>query len=284
MALFDRILLATDLSARSDRALDRATMLARREGAELVVLHVIEPVPGNRYYPYAQPLPPLATIARQQLAHDLGDCLERTRVRIEQGEPAEVIERVAREERSTLIVVGVARVERFGRYSLGATVEKLVRAVEAPLLIVTDRPRAPYRRVAVAVDFSSVSHQTVALASSTFPEQPITVFHVHQPMATYGAPDTPSLREQLRQIGESDMAAFLASLELAPDARARVAGRVELGDPARTISDVAERGDFDLVVVGTRGRGRLFDFFIGSVARRILDHLPCDALFVRESR
>ena len=48
MSLRDRILLATDLSARSDRAMDRALMLARREGAELVVLHVLEATPGNR--------------------------------------------------------------------------------------------------------------------------------------------------------------------------------------------------------------------------------------------
>src|SRR5690606_5948022 len=36
------ILLATDLSARCDRALDRAAMLASQWHAELVVLHAIE--------------------------------------------------------------------------------------------------------------------------------------------------------------------------------------------------------------------------------------------------
>src|SRR4029079_7301843 len=38
-----KILLASDLSARSDRALDRASMIARRHGAELFVVHVLEP-------------------------------------------------------------------------------------------------------------------------------------------------------------------------------------------------------------------------------------------------
>jgi len=37
-----KILLATDLSARCDRALDRAGILADRWDAELVALHVIE--------------------------------------------------------------------------------------------------------------------------------------------------------------------------------------------------------------------------------------------------
>ena len=80
MAFHDRILLATDLSARSDRAMDRAMMLAKREGAELVVLHVLEPVPGNRYHPRTQPLPHLAEIAHAQLLHDLGECASTAKV------------------------------------------------------------------------------------------------------------------------------------------------------------------------------------------------------------
>jgi nucleotide-binding universal stress UspA family protein len=145
-------------------------MLAKRESAELVVLHVIEATPGNRYYPRTQSLPNLAAIARNQIVHDLGDCAEKVQVRIEDGDPAEVIERVAREQGSTLIVVGVARIERLGRFSLGTTVERLVRGTELPLLIVTDRPRGPYERVCVAVDFSPVSRQTLELTTTRFRE------------------------------------------------------------------------------------------------------------------
>ena len=36
------ILLATDLSARGDRALDRALQLAKERGTQLIVLHVME--------------------------------------------------------------------------------------------------------------------------------------------------------------------------------------------------------------------------------------------------
>ena len=34
--------MATDLSARSDRALERAVMLTREHGAELTVAHIID--------------------------------------------------------------------------------------------------------------------------------------------------------------------------------------------------------------------------------------------------
>ncbi len=284
MALHDRILLATDLSARSDRALDRAVTLTRRTNSELVVLHVIEPTPENRFYPRTQPFPKLAAIARAQLSYDLGEVTDKATIRIEEGDPAEVIERVAREEASTLIVVGVARVERLGRFTLGNTVEKLVRGVEAPLLIVTDRPRAAYQKVAVAADFSPVSGQALALTTQLFPDQQITVFHAYQALATYAASNIEAHNDQFRRIAETNYAEWLAKLDIPDSARDRVVPRIELGDAPRLLREAAEHGAFDLLVIGTRGRGRIFEFFLGSVAKRILAELPCDALFVRESQ
>ncbi|HUQ08144.1 MAG TPA: universal stress protein [Kofleriaceae bacterium] len=38
------------------------------------------------------------------------------------------------------------------------------------------------------------------------------------------------------------------------------------------------------VAIGNKGRGRIFEFFVGSVANRILAELPCGALFVREAK
>jgi nucleotide-binding universal stress UspA family protein len=283
MALPDRILLATDLSARSDRAMDRAMMLAKREGADLVVLHVIEPTQGNRFYPRTESLPALAAIARAQLLHDLGDCADKAQVRIEEGDPAEVIERVARELASTLIIVGVARVERLGRFSLGATVERLVRGTHLPLLVVTDRPRGPYQRVCVAVDFSTVSRETLELATTLFPGQRITAFHAYQPLASYGASDLEQYRAQFRDVADSDFTKWLDGANISAETRGRVVRRLELGSPAQTLRNAAANGDFDLVAIGTRGRGRMFEFFIGSVAKDILAALPCDSLFLREA-
>ncbi len=283
MALYDRILLATDLSARSDRALDRAMMLATKHNAELVVLHVLEPVPGNRYYPRKHALPILAGWVRDQLRHDLGDCAETAQIRVEEGDPAEIIDRVAREIEATLVVVGVARLERLGRFTLGATVERLVRAVEVPLLIVTTRPRKPYTRIAVAVDLSPVSTQTIELMTSTYPDQRITAFHAFQPL-TYGSSDLKLAAEQWKTVAESNVKEWLANTPLSEDVRDRVILQVEHGDPPQLIRDTASHGNFDLVVIGTRGRGRIFEFFVGSIAKEILAELPCDALFVREAK
>lgn len=278
-----RILLATDLSARSDRALDRAMMLASHDGAELVVLHVIEPVEGNRYYPRKQALPILTNLVREQLRHDLGTRAERVEIRIEEGNAADVIARAARELAATLVVVGVARVERLGRFVLGTTVERLVSTVEAPLLVVTDRPRRPYERIAVAIDFSPVSSQTIELVAAAFPAQRITAFHAYQPIA-YGASDLKLAAQQWKAVAETNYKDWLASTQLPDEVRARIVARIEHGDAPNLLRRAAAHGNYDLVVIGTRGRGRLRELFIGSVAKQILAELPCDALFVREAQ
>lgn len=130
-----RILLATDLSPRCDRALDRATILAEQLSAELVVTHVLEDIAwdGDERAPsWRRPPDPLQA-ARRQFLRDVGGVAKKATILIEQGEPAEAILRVAEREGCGLIVTGVARDELFGRFSLGATVDGLLRRSRVPL-------------------------------------------------------------------------------------------------------------------------------------------------------
>jgi nucleotide-binding universal stress UspA family protein len=258
------------MSARGDRALDRAIMLARGDASKLVVLHV-----NNDANKRVESI-------RSQLTYDLGRCA--AAIRIEEGDPVDVIHAVAREQASTLVIIGVTRSERLGRPTLGNTAEHLVRTVEQPLLLVTERPRIPYAKVAVAVDFSPLSMQSVVLAGRLFPQQPITVLHAFQPIAAYGAQDLQAHREGFRGAAEQSYADWLASDELPAATRQLLRPHIVLGEPATAVRNAVEAGEFDLVVLTTRGRGRIVEFFIGSVAKRMLAELPCDALLIRDTQ
>jgi nucleotide-binding universal stress UspA family protein len=60
------------------------------------------------------------------------------------------------------------------------------------------------------------------------------------------------------------------------------AAKIEaVGHPAESIVDEAERGGFDLIVVGTRGHHGIARFLIGSTATRVVTHAHCDVLVVR---
>jgi nucleotide-binding universal stress UspA family protein len=280
-----KILLATDLSARSDRALDRASMLTRRHGAELFVVHVLEPTPEMldaqtvRFSPLAA-RDRLIEIVRRDLLSDLDDAGGRVTLRIEEGNPADVILGIAKEQGCDVIVTGVARNETLGRFTLGKTVDRLLRVSEVPLLIVTDRPRKPYQKIVVGTDFSDASQHALEAAAALFPNEKLAIFHAYDAPGAYSSSDAKRRQAQLRLWAHDDYTAFLKRANLPEETRSRLSVLLEWGDPDRLLRELAQTAAADLVVLGTRRRGVVLHALLGSVAKRIVTILPCDALVV----
>lgn len=53
------------------------------------------------------------------------------------------------------------------------------------------------------------------------------------------------------------------------------------GQPAEAILNAAEVWKNDLIVMGSRGLGRLTGLFLGSQSQKVLSHAPCPVLIVR---
>ena len=282
--LANKILLATDLGARGDRALERAVAMARQDGAHLTVLHVVEQADTslNADAP-AGSTPPVSPDAasvmmkrlRQGLRTDLGEMLDRATLLIEEGNPAEVIERVATSLHVDLIVTGIARESLFSSRPvvLGKTVEYLLRRLPAPILIVRNRVREPYRHITVATDFSAPSGHAMQMALRFFPEQ--TLYLLHATDQRDADPESP------HDARKTDLETFLSSVFLPEGDRERLVPRIEAGAPQQVVRDYVQAHDADLVVLGTRGRGAVLEALLGSTAKSILTTLPCDALIVR---
>ena len=288
-----KVLLATDLSARCDRALDRAVAIATNTNAHLVILHVIEEFQESNLTYGADPPPswrsPPDAVAiakiriREGIEADVGDTLERATVMVQEGEPAEVIERVATSEGIELIVTGIAREGLFASRPviLGRTVEKLLRRMSVPILIVRNRARANYRHILVATDCSEASAHALKVALCFFPLQTLHLLHAFQVPYSSGVPDPQRYADGFRQTHAMDVARFLEAMVLPADARRRVVTLVEPGLPAQLVHDYVRERGADLVVLGTHGRGAVLEALLGSTAKSILLSLPCDALVVR---
>jgi nucleotide-binding universal stress UspA family protein len=170
-----------------------------------------------------------------------------------------------------------------GRYALGTTVDRLLRGAPAPLLIVEARAREPYRHIVVATDFSESARHAFETAVRFFPTRRLTLFHAFEPAMEGLVPDVSAYRREARAAAIADGVRFVAGASL-PDGCPEPEFFVEYGEPARLLRNYVRAGDADLVVLGSHGRSAIFEIFIGSVAKRILDRLPCDALLVREPR
>ena len=53
------------------------------------------------------------------------------------------------------------------------------------------------------------------------------------------------------------------------------------GPPAEAILDVAKTRESDLIVMGSRGLGRLSGALLGSQSQKVVQHAPCPVLIVR---
>ena len=281
-----KILLATDLSARCDRALCRAAMLAWQWQSSLTVLHVVEDrdlsIPDAAGLPsWRRPSDPL-DVARKHLLADVDALPARPTVRIAEGNPVEAILRSADAEKCDLIAIGVGRDESLGHVLLGRTADRLFRRSRVPLLVVKDRPRRPYANIVFATDLSDSSRYALETTARLFSGQRLTIFHAYRPPSELMTES--ALHRQYRMEVEQEVRAFLAGVDKSAPGWQQPHVLIEDGAPNFLLRDYVRDKEVDLLVLGTHGRSALFEMFLGSVAKAIMDDVPCDALVIREPR
>lgn len=280
-----RILLATDMTYRCDRALDRASQLAGAWGAELIVAHVVDPALARSFsfdrslHRWRKIRDPLERM-RWRLQRDFIGATNNPRVVLEEGDPTEKLVEIAAREKCDLIVTGMSRRESFGRIILGSTITRLARGSPTPVLMVQDRGQRPYRRITVATDFSDASFQALLKTGAFFPKCSLALFHAYDiPFAGFLA-DRDFTRD-FQAMEREVVARVLGDERLDPSLRERITVVIEHGGLEVLLDNFIEAQHMDLTVIGSYGRGAVFDAVIGSTAKQLVEALEGDLLIFR---
>lgn len=298
----DRILVPLDFSESSVEALRFALPFARESGACLDLLHVVQPfvLPlgpgGEAAYVAIEGIEKLRRDANARLkklaAAEVGRPV-RANVLVREGSPAQVINAVAAERRSDLLLVSTHGHTGLKRFLLGSTAEAVVRRAPCPVLTVRRRvlarggtPQSPpserINRILVPVDFSAASEAMLryAVAFARRFRAALLLLHVVDRINVPSRVVYYATRLQLvvqeraiRQLAE------FAERVLPQDLEAEQL--VLSGTPYDVINQVARRERVDLIIVATRGHGAVKRFFIGGTAGRVVRHAPCPVLVVR---
>lgn len=269
------ILLATDFSARCDRAFDRAVQLAQQWKAHLAVVCAIErgSAPGPQQ-PSNRAAYETLLLAQRQVAKDLQKREIDFGVYIEESAPTELLTRLMKELQCDLVVTGTARSETFGRKLLGSTVERLTRQSAVPILVVKTRHYGPYQNVLIGTDFSPASAEAMRRAADQFPEASLTALHCYRQDTGPGHNSLGEARHRAEQESED----FLRSIP--SNLRTRLDLLLEAGDLRAAVDAFyADRG-VDLLVLGSTGRSRILEVILGGTASALLESAPCDVMIV----
>lgn len=130
--------------------------------------------------------------------------------------------------------------------------------------------------VLLPFDFSEAATEAIATARGLVARTELLwVLHVIPPIST----TSPSFLmgehepEDLRAHADTALAKALSVAGLGEARR-----RIEIGDPAGEIIDVAKEIDANLIVIPSRGKTGLRRWMIGSVAEKVVRHAPCPVL------
>jgi nucleotide-binding universal stress UspA family protein len=273
------ILVATDFSQTSDRALEHALSLARTYHSRIFLAHVI-PVD-------LMMAPELAEASRDELRQaarkEIDNILASGRFFgvaheeiIQEGTLWLNIEALIRKHEIDLVVLGTHGMGRERKTLIGSSAEEIFRQVRVPVLTVGPVvEREPLygiqlKNILFATSFGTGAERQAAYAFSLAQEHRsrITLLHVQQ-----HADQQEEIVNRLQGLLPS--AAELHCLPLF---------RVERGDPVKGILRVAGQMCADLIVLGAKSRKALAAHEPHTRAYQVVCGAPCPVLTIKSSR
>lgn len=290
------ILVALSLDADSQRVAERAVQLAQQHDARLIAVHILSKAfafddniatPSDIAATASTAINHMKDGIAQQMQSLLSGAADPI-LHIEQGRKYEVIERLAQSYGASLIILGSGSGGTKGlkKKLFGSTADRLARLANFPILLVRNPAAAPYRHIAVGMDFSNHAKAATTAAKALFPAAFIDLIHaVNIPLP---------LEQAMLKTGTSqaDITAYRNALAASARKQARdtfgTNGRlpdhmriqIVHGDPAAQLLKASRRKSIDLMALGAQGSSGLARNLLGSVARKLLQSARSDVLII----
>ena len=296
----NRIVVAIDFSPESQHALEQAMNVARKSGAELVLLHVcgVPEQTGEVPESMRDTLNVYEEMLREQLKEvraQLEDVYERytgqgvemSRV-LREGFPDTAIVEAGKELHADLIVTGSHGRTGLSRLFIGSIAERVVRLADVPVLVArAGLSTGGFDRILVPVDFSPITDAVLdtALAVAA-PGAQIDLVHSWElsPLGYQAMVPVKAAQDLVQPLKDSLRANIVEKggeliTRHAKDDVTIIFHPVE-GRPTEIIEQWVKDHPTTLVVTGSHGRRGLRRFVLGSVAEATVRHVKCSVLVV----
>jgi nucleotide-binding universal stress UspA family protein len=285
------IIVATDFSPQSDRAVARAAQLAAEHAATLEIVHAAPmpmPMPvwgdmaGGTWIENSELVAASEVRLRRQrddLAREFSITIN---VHCEAAPPVNLVNARSVALGADLVVIGATGEGAIAQRLFGSTAQSLVRQARRPLLVVRNDASQRYRHLLVSTDFSDDAAQAAQRAWQLAPTAEISLFSaLEQPRLRgdwFNSLDEATRQANLQKARDEAMLRMqpLASTLGDPHARKYVRD----GRASHELPQVLAECGADLLSVGAHGKTRLEAGLLGSTSLHAVAEAPCDVLVV----
>jgi universal stress protein E len=279
-----RLLVASDLSHRSERALWRAASLAQQQKAPLTVLHVVdESLPFTLQES-------LITQTKQTLQQQLNSVIQDPALAVESvvkiGNPFQTIVQEAQLRQINWLILGAHRRRVLKEMFTGTTVERVIRHSDCPVLMVNTEPAGRYEKILLALDLSELTVPVLrqSQALGVFQEAELTIVHAFTPLAKgsmhYAGVDAGIIEEHVAHAQQEALRELNLILRTEEFKALNPTLVVEEGTPFQIIKQETKKRSPQLLIFGTHGYSGIKRLLLGSVAEQLLRELECDMLII----
>ena len=282
-----KILVTTDFSPESDRALDYALTLARRYDARIYLTHVLAPDP----FLYAEPSLAEATYekVRQAAEQGMADILVSGKLRgiphevlLEEGNVWPVLEKLIEKHEIDLVIAGTHGRGKLQKVLIGSVAEEIFRQADCAVMTVGPRAKGEIasevelKNILFATDFGHGAEKAAAYAFSLAQEHAarLTILHVIQEATAF-------TEESVRRQREFTVEKMRQLVPAGAEDWCRPEFKATFGEAAEEIVTLARETNADLIVMGAKSRKSLAGHVPVTIAYNVVVKAPCPVLTVR---
>lgn len=273
--MLKKILVGVKGDLESEMALRYAVRLARITGAKLTTLHVIEELDEYHFYEGIE-LGYMEEARREKEEHIQrikdaceGRKLKKVDIEIAHGNPARCILKEARKGDYDLIVVGSHGKSRVLEFLLGGIAFQIIHYAKRPVLVV--KRMREMKTILACTDGSGYAVDALRFTGeiAKAAKSKVTVLHVASGEAA-DLPDSKRIAGQGREILKK--------------AGVEAEAKIREGAPAEEILREGREGDYDLIVMGHKGKSAIKEFLLGDVVSKVTHHSLRPTLVYREKK
>ncbi|MCW3098941.1 MAG: Universal stress protein UspA and related nucleotide-binding protein [Chthonomonadaceae bacterium] len=295
--MFHKILIGSDGSVSSRNAALLASEIARRFDSETIVVNAFDISFTGAFEIGTCSLSASSDIIEKSMQSELAAAENAVKPLLaplqppyrmiqELGHPADVLLAVAEREHADLIVVGGRGLRQMKEFLLGSVSHCVLHHAHCPVLIERGQLRL-FQRLLLACDGSAEARKAAdaAFALAKGFDACVDVLNVEEPSGWFGReghdPHPVKIPEEVQQR-ERRCPAVHASVEAAAK-ETSVPFHIceERGHAGEAIVRYAEKGRYDLIVMGRRGLGSFERLLVGSVSNYVASHACSPVLVVR---